>query len=81
MKRIFQFIGWIFLIPGLLLCFLGVLALPDGGLMFAMPYFFLVPGIALTLIGGLMLLLTRFFRKTRYEQGDVTKQMNSGGRQ
>ncbi len=55
-----------FLIMGLLLCLLGTL--PDGGLMFALPYFFLIPGIALTAIGGLMIFLTRFFKKTR----DVT---------
>ena len=47
------------LILGLLLCLLGVLALPDGGLLFAMPYFFLVPGITLTVIGGFMLLMAR----------------------
>ncbi len=59
MKKVLRFLGWMFLILGLLLCLLGVLALPDGGLMFALPYFFLVPGIALTLIGGLLILLTR----------------------
>jgi len=81
MKRIFQSIGWIFLILGLLLDLLGVLALPDGGLMFAMPYFFLIPGIALTASGGFMILWARFFYKTRDERSDVAKQMNSGGRQ
>jgi hypothetical protein len=48
---------------GLLLCLLGVLALPDGGLMFALPYFFLIPGIALTAIGGLMIFLARFLKR------------------
>ena len=51
------------MILGLLLDLLGVLALPDGGLMFALPYFFLIPGIAFTLIGGLMIFLARFFKK------------------
>lgn len=59
MKKIFRFAGWIFLILGFMLSLLGVLALPDGGLMFALPYFFLIPGIALTAIGGLMVFLTR----------------------
>ncbi len=59
MKKAFRLLGWIFLILGLLLCLLGVLALPAGGLMFALPYFFLVPGLTLTAIGGFMLLLAR----------------------
>jgi hypothetical protein len=67
-----------FLIIGLLLCLLGVLALPDGGLMFALPYFFLVPGITLTLIGGILGFLARVF-KTRDERSDFSKQTNSGG--
>ncbi len=81
MKKVLRFTGWLFLILGLLLCLLGVLALPDGGLMFAMPYFFLVPGITLAAIGGFMLLVARFFKKSRDERRDVAKQMNSGDRQ
>ncbi len=50
---------------GLLLCLLGVLALPDGGLMFALPYFFLIPGILFALLGSLMIFLPRFFKRTR----------------
>jgi hypothetical protein len=78
MKKIFRFAGWTILIMGLLLDLLGVLALPDGGLMFALPYFFLIPGIALTAIGGFMVLLARVF-KTRDEPSDFSKQTNSGG--
>jgi hypothetical protein len=63
LKKGFRFLGWLLLIMGLLLCLLGVLALPDGGLMFALPYFFLIPGIALTASGGFMILLTRLFKK------------------
>jgi|GEM_PF-3938070 len=62
-KKIFRFSGWLFFIIGLLLCFLGVLALPDGGLMFALPYFFLIPGITLTVIGGFVVWLARIKRK------------------
>jgi hypothetical protein len=65
MKKTFRLLGSVFLILGLPLCLLGVLALPDGGLMFALPYFFLIPGIALTAIGGLMILLARSFKKPR----------------
>lgn len=63
MKKIFRFAGWLFLILGLSLSLLGVLALPDGGLMFALPYFFLIPGMALTASGGLMVFLARFLKK------------------
>ena len=59
MRKTFRVTGWIFLLVGLFLCSLGVLSLPDGGLMFALPYFFLIPGLALTVGGGLALLLTR----------------------
>lgn len=79
-KKAFRSLGWIFLLLGLLLDLLGALALPDGGLMFALPYFFGVPGIALTAIGGFMVLLARFFRKTRDERSDAAKQLNSGDR-
>jgi vacuolar-type H+-ATPase subunit I/STV1 len=74
MKQILRFAGWIFLILGLLFDLLGVLALPDGGLMFALPYFFLIPGIALTLIGGLMIFLARVLKKTRDGDSLISEQ-------
>jgi vacuolar-type H+-ATPase subunit I/STV1 len=80
MRKTARLLGWIFLLLGLLLCLLGVLSLPDGGLMFALPYFFLIPGITFTAIGGFMILLARFFKKTRDERSDVSKQINSGDR-
>lgn len=55
------------MLPGLALGLLGVLSLPDGGLMFALPYFFLIPGIALTAAGGFMLLLAR---PKKFNSGD-----------
>ena len=78
MKKTVRFVGWMFLILGLLLCLLGVLALPDGGLMFALPYFFLIPGIALAAGGGFMILLARSCAKTRNERSDVAKHGHSG---
>ncbi len=78
LKKAFRFAGWLFLVIGLLLSLSGVLALPDGGLMFALPYFFLIPGIALTVIGGFMVFLARYLKKTRDERSDVSAQMNSG---
>jgi hypothetical protein len=59
MNKFFRSMGWIALITGLLLDLLGVLALPDGGLFFALPYFFLIPGMALTAAGGLLAFLAR----------------------
>jgi vacuolar-type H+-ATPase subunit I/STV1 len=76
-KKAFRFVGWLFLLLGLLLCLLGVLCLPDGGLLFALPYFFLIPGIALTASGGLLALLTRVL-KTGDKRIDVARQMNPG---
>ena len=68
-KRTFRIVGWMFLIIGLLLSLLGVLTLPDGGLMFALPYFFLIPGIALTLIGGILGFLAREKKRGRQKNG------------
>jgi hypothetical protein len=47
------------LLVGLALCLLGILAFPDGGLMFALPYVFLQPGFVLSIMGGLGLCFTR----------------------
>jgi uncharacterized membrane protein HdeD (DUF308 family) len=77
-KKTLRFLGWLFLVMGLLLTLLGVLALPDGGLLFALPYFFLVPGIALTLSGGFMVLLARIFKGTGDERITVARPMNPG---
>jgi membrane protein implicated in regulation of membrane protease activity len=52
-------LGWLMLGLGLVLCLFGALALPDGGLMFALPYAFLLPGISFAGIAGLVLFLTR----------------------
>jgi hypothetical protein len=64
-KKTLRFLGWLSLVMGMLLSLLGVLALPDGGLLFALPYFFLIPGIALTAIGCLVLFLLRLTRDPR----------------
>jgi hypothetical protein len=59
MRVVFRVFGWISLAFGILLCIIGVASLPAEGLMFALPYFFLMPGIALTIIGGLLVFFTR----------------------
>ena len=59
MRTLVRGFSWLMLGLGLLLCLLGILALPDGGLMFALPYVFLLPGIAFASIAGLVLFFTR----------------------
>jgi hypothetical protein len=44
---------------GVLLCLLGIASLPPGGLMFALPFVFLLPGVGLVVLGGIFLFLTR----------------------
>lgn len=52
-------LGWILLVVAVLLILLGVLSLPPGGLMFALPFVFFIPGFAFAVLGGLLLLVTR----------------------
>ncbi len=42
-----------------ILILLGITAWPPGGLMFALPYFFLIPGIFFALVGGGLLWFDR----------------------
>jgi hypothetical protein len=55
MRRTVSFLGWITLALALALVMLGLASWPPSGLMFALPYFFLIPGAILALIGGLLL--------------------------
>jgi hypothetical protein len=59
MRSFVRVLSWLTLGLGLMLCLLGVAALPDGGLMFALPYVFLFPGVLLAIVGGLVLFFTR----------------------
>lgn len=59
MRKLFRVVGWLSAVIGALLCLLGLLALPDGGLMFALPYFFLLPGLVFSIGGALLLRATR----------------------
>jgi hypothetical protein len=43
------------LVPAAGLILLGILSWPPGGLMFALPFVFLIPGLFLGLIGGILL--------------------------
>lgn len=71
MRMVFRVIGGISLGMGVLLCLLGAASLPAGGLMFALPFFFLMPGIGLVLFGGLLLFFTRLKGSTHSETRDT----------
>ena len=57
MRRTASVLGWISLFIAAGLIILGILSWPPGGLMFALPFFFLLPGVALALIGGVLVWL------------------------
>jgi len=69
MRQIASILGWIAFSAGLFLILLGALAWPPGGLMFALPFFFLIPGIPLAIAGGLLLWAGR----RRHKPGRETK--------
>jgi len=60
MRMLVVIAGWILSALGGLLVFAGLLSLPDGGLMFALPYVFLLPGLVSL---GLGVLALRFGRQ------------------
>jgi len=51
--------GWFLLLAGAALCVMGLMTLPDGGLMFALPYVFLIPGLCMIFFGFLLLRIRR----------------------
>jgi hypothetical protein len=59
MRTALRILGGALLALGVPLCLIGLSTLPDGGLMFALPYVFLMPGLLLCAVGGLVLFLTR----------------------
>ena len=54
MRRFAATAGWVMLFVAAVLILLGIASLPPGGLMFALPFVFLIPGIFLALMGGLL---------------------------
>ncbi len=52
-------LGWVLMVFGALLCVMGIATLPDGGLMFALPYVFLIPGLTSLFFGYLLLQLKK----------------------
>ena len=59
MQTALRVTGWIALVLAALLAVLGILSLPTGGLMFALPFVFMIPGAILAAIGGVLLWLGR----------------------
>jgi hypothetical protein len=59
MSPVSKSLGWILLSIGSVLTLLGIAAWPPGGLMFALPYVFLIPGFLLAILGGLLVILGR----------------------
>jgi hypothetical protein len=55
MRRIECVIGWIVLVLAAGLILLGIMSWPPGGLMFALPFVFLIPGFFFGLIGSILL--------------------------
>jgi asparagine N-glycosylation enzyme membrane subunit Stt3 len=72
MRRIVRIIGWVLLTIAAVLLFLGIISWPPGGLMFALPYFFLIPGFFFVLIGlGLLWLGRRRFNGSLTDQSKL----------
>jgi uncharacterized membrane protein YvlD (DUF360 family) len=57
MRRVASLFGWIALAPAVVLILLGISTWPPAGLMFALPFVFLVPGVFLAILGTLLLWL------------------------
>jgi hypothetical protein len=59
MRRVVRGLAIVALVLAALLAMLTLAAWPPGGLMFALPHFFLFPALLLAAVGGIPLLLTR----------------------
>jgi len=59
MRLVATVIGWVFLVIATALVFLGIASWPPGGLMFALPFVFLIPGIMLAVLGAVLVRLGR----------------------
>jgi hypothetical protein len=54
MRRFVRWLGWVLSAAAAVLILLGLATWPPGGLMFALPYVFLIPGAVLAVVGGLL---------------------------
>ena len=55
MKLLGKIVAWIMLMIATGLILLGIQSWPPGGLMFALPFVFIIPGAFLGLVGGTLL--------------------------
>jgi membrane protein implicated in regulation of membrane protease activity len=62
--------GWFLWFAGGALCLMGLMTLPDGGLMFALPYVFLIPGLCMVFFGFLLLQIRRRESSVQRNSGD-----------
>lgn len=51
--------GWLALVGAAGLVLLGLLSWPPGGMMFALPFIFIIPGIFLAIVGGVLVWVGR----------------------
>jgi len=54
-RRVERVFGWILLALAAGLILLGIMSWPPGGLMFALPFVFLIPGFFFGFIGGILI--------------------------
>jgi len=59
MRKVARVLGGGLLVLSALLIVVGVMTLPSGGLMFALPYVFLMPGALFGIVGWVLLRLGR----------------------
>jgi hypothetical protein len=59
MRKIIRVCGVISAVVAAILGLLTALSWPPGGLMFAMPYFFLFPGVIFACVGIVLIIATR----------------------
>lgn len=61
MRTVVRGLGWLCVVLAALLVLVGLTTLPSGGLMFALPYVFLMPGLLFGVVGWALL---RFGRRS-----------------
>jgi hypothetical protein len=59
MRKVVRVLGGGLLVLSALLILAGIMTLPSGGLMFALPYVFLMPGALFGVVGWVLLRLGR----------------------
>ena len=76
MKAVARVLGWIAVAIAALLTFAGIATWPPGGLMFALPFVFLMPAAVLWVLG---LLLLRVGRRPKAPSAEAAKGAEADG--